>query len=98
MISKSLKIAGASLFLLSLISIFIIFSLRWINPSTSHFIWLYEQSSGREIQTVWVNIDELPWHLPASIIASEDQRFPSHKGFDWRQIHIAVKDKMNRPI
>jgi len=32
--------------------------------------------------------------MAASVIASEDQRFPKHKGFDWRQIQIAVKDKL----
>jgi len=72
----------------------LILSLRWANPSTSSFIWLYEKSSGRDVQTSWVNIDSLPWYLPASIIASEDQRFPNHKGFDWRQINIAVQDKL----
>ena len=67
--------------------------LRWVNPSTSQFIKLYEQSSKHNVKISWISIEEVPWYLPAAIIASEDQRFPEHSGFDWRQIQIAIEDK-----
>jgi len=75
------KLIGFSFLLISIISITLVFSLRWLNPQSSHFISLYEESSGRSIQTKWVHFEDIPWHMAASVIASEDQRFPKHKGF-----------------
>jgi len=66
-------------------------SLRWIDPPTSRFIERYEASSKRTAKQTWVSFDRIVWHLPLAVIASEDQQFPKHQGFDWQQIKSVIK-------
>jgi monofunctional biosynthetic peptidoglycan transglycosylase len=89
-----IKVIGSFFFLAVVASIVMVLSLRWNNPNESRFIKLYEESAKRTITTEWIDFDDIAWHLPAAIIASEDQRFPNHTGFDWRQIYIAIEDKL----
>jgi hypothetical protein len=39
----------------------------------------------------WVSADEISYHLPMAVVASEDQRFLYHHGFDFEAIEKAVK-------
>lgn len=39
----------------------------------------------------WVPIDEISEHLPVAVMASEDQRFLLHHGFDYNAIEKAAK-------
>lgn len=39
----------------------------------------------------WVSADEISHHLPIAVVASEDQRFLYHHGFDFEAIEKAVK-------
>ena len=78
--------------LITSISIGITGSLRWYNPPTSRFIQYYESSAKKPARQTWVSIDNIPWHLSLAVIASEDQRFPNHHGFDWQQIRSAIRD------
>ena len=38
----------------------------------------------------WVPLDEMSRHMPMAVIASEDNRFASHHGFDFVEIKKAV--------
>ncbi|WP_416898671.1 MAG: monofunctional biosynthetic peptidoglycan transglycosylase [Minwuia sp.] len=40
----------------------------------------------------WVSIDEVPDHVPLSVLAAEDNRFCEHGGFDWDAIGDAIDD------
>ncbi len=40
----------------------------------------------------WIPLEEMPPHLPAAVIASEDQRFLEHWGFDFVEIENAVEE------
>lgn len=39
----------------------------------------------------WVNRSQIAWQIQMAVIASEDQRFVSHIGFDWQSIQTAFK-------
>lgn len=39
----------------------------------------------------WVPLDEISPHMPVAVMASEDQRFLLHHGFDYQAIEKAVK-------
>ena len=42
----------------------------------------------------WVSLDEgMSLYMPVAVIASEDQLFLSHHGFDWSQISHAVSER-----
>lgn len=40
----------------------------------------------------WVDPDRIAPALPLAVIASEDQKFCSHRGFDWGSIDSAMRD------
>ena len=41
----------------------------------------------------WVPIEEMSPHLASAVVASEDQRFYQHNGFDWKEIGNAIEER-----
>jgi monofunctional biosynthetic peptidoglycan transglycosylase len=50
------------------------------------------------IQKTWKSIDEISPHLQKAVIASEDPKFLSHKGFDFEAIARAINANKHRKI
>ena len=44
----------------------------------------------------WVAFDKISSHLPMAVIASEDNRFATHNGFDFIEIQKAMKENEKR--
>ena len=54
---------------------------RWVNPPTSAF--MLQDSSGRvPVEYRWVDWVQLRGAAPIAVVASEDQKFAEHFGFD----------------
>jgi len=52
-----------------------------------------------ESQHQWRSLEQLGKHLPLAVIASEDQRFGQHAGFDWKAIERAIDDyRAGKPL
>jgi len=71
--------------------------LRWLPPVTSAFMveariaaW---QGRERDYHTDfrWVSLEQISAHAAIAVIASEDQQFPFHTGFDFNSIREAVR-------
>lgn len=60
---------------------------KWVNPPTT-CLQLYH---GKEGVHEWKSLHELGYQLPLAVIASEDQRFLKHNGFDRAAISAAVE-------
>jgi monofunctional biosynthetic peptidoglycan transglycosylase len=61
------------------------------------FIRLFQQiGNGEELKWShdWVPIEEISRHLPVAVMASEDQLFLEHHGFDFNGIEKAVQHNM----
>ena len=43
----------------------------------------------------WVPMEKISPHLVSAVIASEDQRFYQHKGFDWKEIGNAIEERQS---
>lgn len=65
--------------------------LRWVDPPTSAFM-LRERFS-RPIQHRWVDWAQISPHAKVAVIASEDQKFPEHRGFDLESINDALEER-----
>lgn len=65
--------------------------LRWVDPPTSAFM-LRERFS-RPIQHRWVDWQQISPHMKVAVIASEDQKFPEHHGFDLESINDALEER-----
>jgi monofunctional biosynthetic peptidoglycan transglycosylase len=82
--------------ILFVLTILIVFSMRWINPITSSIMIQRQISSfiNGDFELVnyhWVNYDDISKYMPIAIVAAEDQNFPNHFGFDFKQIEKAIK-------
>jgi monofunctional biosynthetic peptidoglycan transglycosylase len=87
-------IAGLVL-LCGLASVIAVGLLRWINPIYSTFMaeaqvsaWVSRDSS-YQFRRTWVDLDRISPNLPLAVVASEDQKFPEHSGFDVEAIEKA---------
>jgi monofunctional biosynthetic peptidoglycan transglycosylase len=75
-----------------LLSLVLTLPLRWIDPPTSAYMWLDSHRRDRAVEHVWVDYERISEQLKLAVIAAEDQRFPEHHGFDWREIRQAVDE------
>jgi monofunctional biosynthetic peptidoglycan transglycosylase len=69
--------------------------LRWINPPYTAFMaeaqgeaWAH-RDSGYVFRHRWVDLNGISPNLPLAVVASEDQKFPEHWGFDVEAIEKA---------
>ena len=77
-------------------TVLLVFAMRWINPVTSSIMIQRQISSlfhGKFelIKYHWVTYDDVSKFMPIAIVAAEDQNFPKHFGFDFKQIEKALK-------
>ena len=70
-------------------------ALRFIDPPTSMFIELNKAKNNRDIQRQWVDLENVSAYFPVAVIASEDQQFPHHFGFDLKQIQLVLENSEN---
>ncbi|MBP7370701.1 MAG: monofunctional biosynthetic peptidoglycan transglycosylase [Arenimonas sp.] len=83
-----------------LISISQVLLLKWIHPVSSSFMMsrqLHALASGdwhNRIDYRWRDLENISSQLPLAVVASEDQRFPVHHGFDFAAIEKAYKSNL----
>ena len=80
-----------------LISIGQVLLLRWVNPPASSFMAIRQVSGwlggdiDYRIEYVWRDLHAVSAQLPIAVVASEDQRFPEHHGFDFESMQKAYQ-------
>lgn len=91
-----LKATASVITVAVLLMILSVVSLRWINPPVTSFVlqedWEQFQNDRYSLTDWWVSSDEIPNHLALAVIASEDQKFNDHRGFDIESIKEARSD------
>src|SRR5271165_6670500 len=85
----------AVMLLFAVLSIAVVVVFRWINPPYSAFMaeariaaWTSRDSS-YVFRHSWVDLNRISPNLPLAVVASEDQKFPEHWGFDVESIEKA---------
>jgi monofunctional biosynthetic peptidoglycan transglycosylase len=91
-------LAARSCLLFALISVPAVTALRWVDPPTSSFI-LQERVAGwlnghprPYVHHEWVDLSRIAPAVSLAVVAAEDQRFPTHRGFDLTEIRNALVD------
>jgi monofunctional glycosyltransferase len=94
---KLLKwIAGAILGWVGITAVAVLL-LRWIDPPTSAFMLTarvqaaLDHDAGYHTDYRWTSLERISPHAALAVIASEDQLFPFHNGFDVKSIREAVR-------
>ena len=91
------KIAGGAVLGLVLLSAIPVLVLRWLHPLTTAFMLEARAEAGFSGQRGyrqdyrWVSLEQISPHAAIAVIASEDQQFPFHAGFDFDSIREAVR-------
>jgi monofunctional biosynthetic peptidoglycan transglycosylase len=98
---NQIKIFALKLFLVFfMFSLIQVVSLKWIDPLTSSIMFQREfnffSSNDKPIRYQWYNYDNISKEIVLAVVASEDQNFPAHFGFDFEQIGKAFNEKNKR--
>jgi monofunctional glycosyltransferase len=74
-------------------------AMRWIDPPLSAFMLasrvdaVLARDKNYEFRHEWVAWENISRHAAVAVIAAEDQQFPRHHGFDFKQIDKALADR-----
>ena len=63
---------------------------RVVNPVSTPMLWRW--ATGARVEHSFVSLERMAPALPVTVIASEDGRFCSHRGIDWREISERLED------
>jgi monofunctional biosynthetic peptidoglycan transglycosylase len=75
----------------------VVLTLRWLDPPTSAFMVetrlqaLSDRDRTYSSDYEWTNLEHISSHAAIAVIASEDQQFPFHAGFDLNSIRESVR-------
>ncbi|TVQ68296.1 MAG: monofunctional biosynthetic peptidoglycan transglycosylase [Oceanospirillales bacterium] len=84
-----------TLLLICVLFLLLVWSLRWINPPTTSFMLQHNVRAlfNEDLEFArhhWVPLAEIPAAIQLAVIASEDQKFPDHRGIDWAATQAAI--------
>ena len=73
--------------------------LRFVDPATSAFMlrerWIAWRNDDPSFtfRRQWVDLEQISTPMQLAVIASEDQTFPTHHGFDFKSINQAFEER-----
>lgn len=89
-IARRVAIWGGTVFLL--LSVAAVLPWRWVDPPTTSFMLQERWTEDRRPNQHWVPLERISRQLQIAVIASEDQLFPVHHGFDLKSIAEALDE------
>lgn len=74
---------------------------KWVNPDSTRFmeirlVELQAKDPKAQLKKQWVSYGNISTHLKRALIASEDDLFVHHEGFDWEGIQKALEKNQKR--
>ena len=90
---KFFKIMGITLLVLFLLSILTTVLYRWVNPPVTPLMVIRKVQYGYSIEKEWRDLDQISKNMVQCAVASEDNRFLGHKGFDMAAIDRAIEER-----
>lgn len=99
MMGRLVSLSSKLLFSIVVIPVVFVLPWRWIAPPTSAFMLRYRISAIGKIkpfQYHWTEWERISPQTPIAVVASEDQKFPTHHGFDLESIQGALDENRKR--
>ena len=90
MIRGLLRIAIVAILLWVVSTAALIGALRWVDPLTSAFMLEHRLAERAPVRYQWRPLTQIAPAAALAVIASEDQQFPMHHGFDVTSIQKAI--------
>ena len=75
---------------LFLFQFFYLLLIKWVNPPIT-ITQLTSLVKFEGLKRDYVNLDEISSYAKLAVIATEDQLFADHNGFDWKGIEKAIE-------
>ena len=97
LLKKLLKVVLRFFLIFFIFSVVIVFLLKWLNPVTSSIMIqrqveaLITFKEKKMVLYEWFNYDNISKEMALAVVAAEDQNFPDHFGFDFKQIEKALE-------
>lgn len=82
--------------ILFLAQLFYIIILKWVDPPIT-LTQLWSWVSGDGLKRDYVAASQISRNMKLAVVASEDQIFADHSGFDWKSIEKAMKYNKKKP-
>lgn len=76
--------------------LFCILLFKWVNPPIT-MTQLVSFVSGHGLKRDYVGWNKISYNARLAVMASEDQAFPDHSGFDWKNIKKAMAYNKKKP-
>ncbi len=98
-LSRLLRGLGIAIAAWAAVTVAIVVALRWIDPPFTSFMLqsrvgaIFSSKSGYEFRHEWRDWDRISRNAALAVVAAEDQQFPGHHGFDFKQIDKALADR-----
>jgi monofunctional glycosyltransferase len=73
-----------------------IIALKWVDPPITG-IQLMNWIQGNGLKRDYVDLEDISPNARLAVMASEDQLFPDHSGFDWKSIEKAYEYNKRKP-
>lgn len=90
---KFWRILGKTILVLFILSIALPILYRWVNPPITPFQCVRAIQDGTGIHKKWVPIEKISPYMYRAAIASEDNYFLGHRGFDVIAINTALEER-----
>jgi monofunctional biosynthetic peptidoglycan transglycosylase len=93
---KIWRIIRRTFIILFFLQLFYIILLKWVDPPitmTQFVSWV----NGHGLKRDYAGWNVISPNVKLAVIASEDQLFPDHQGFDWKSIRKALKYNQRKP-
>lgn len=90
---KVAKFAAGVGLALMLASIAMVLPWRWFPPPTSAFMLRERLLNDTPVNYRWASWEGISPHLAIAVVAAEDQKFPTHHGFDFESIAQALEER-----
>ena len=71
-----------------------VLALRWLPPPATAFM-LFDADARAGLDYEWTDWASIGSSVPIAVLASEDQKFPTHSGFDLESIRDAIDNSQN---
>jgi len=96
---RLLRGLGLALAAWAVVTVGVVVALRWIDPPITSFMVLSRVAAlmsdrpGYDFDYQWRDWGQISPNAALAVVAAEDQQFPLHHGFDFKQIDKALQDR-----
>ena len=90
---KFWRIFGKTVLILFAVSILLPIMYRWVNPPVTSFQLVQAVTKGNGIHKKWVPIEKISPYMYRAAIASEDNYFLGHRGFDVIALNTVIEER-----